>query len=1206
METGRNDNFVEEKPKIVTESGYMPYMEMKSSFGQNAEETEPPGKTTSQTKQNKDDGYGLSLQLGEEYERKKQRLKEELRLDYRRYVSEKQNVDISEPFSQQQKLSLPTRERRSTKDKLQDERIKDYSPLLRGDEEIQKIRKTSNAPQALGKDYFMSTTSYHPSFSPKPRGRKSPERVQYSKRDNPTEPVPSTALTPARRGAEDIPKRWHRRSRRERYSSEEELNSDEEEQEELELLQKRRPKHRTESVLAGRRHRKLQHRADRLTQERRELEVPSVNEEDHQEENRRTPLAPIKANPLVPAQTRAANKRNMTDFATGLMIGAAEGEEAVQRRKERYRQELLEQMAEQRRNKRKEKELELRVAATGAIDPEKEYMTVYLPGLPQPDRIKQFGAVRREHEGRRRDVPYKPGIGLDTLGADVDKRSQEVEKEPPERPRVAFQSPILEYSAALGHLGNTASTGVGNSGVTAFSENFHKDLSGTIGEMVAPRVARVPPPLAPTLSEAYSTPYDEAYYYYGARNPLDPNLTYYGPPAVQPSPNLPAGALTPVRQPPAGVFAQPAPQHGTYPSGIGTGAYPSDRQQHPKDQVLSYKDALKQQIEERQERRRREKEEKERYEAKLEAEMKAYEPWGRGGAGAPLRDDRGNLISDLKRMHRTNEEAYVNPESRNRRAIASVDWTGATSRAEDKDSSLHRVSDNKVSSFTRPSPHARGNVFSELPTPQQLREQEIYKESLKQQIEEKRRMEAERRERLRLEEEKEEKRLAEERAHMQRQFEEEQEKERRKEMEQNARNQEMIRQAEERRKEAEKKRKEEEEKANEALKQQYEQERLARLEQDFRSHSPPIPAIQKRLGQQIPPRPPSVDSQRSATAFSVRTISTPQSPPVPARRNQIRAAEEQQGVIRELSVLRRHLRSEQKRLEGQLLQSDREDTQTPLKNRAQPLLNAFDMARLRMQVPVGRPSSNTRPLNKQIMQDFNQLKYRDTESREEVRQVYPEPPTDEASLEMQQQALLREQKRRLNNMQRARAVDYFDLSSPMKPAPCRRNSCVEEAERNTLLESESAFIDANGYSFPITPHSDRISARERRRRARRTDFPDGVKTPNGERISYSLGSANSFQLDRVRELNQRRMRVLDDMSEKDRRSGEISADEDDDLWQQTPSPPPARRVSTTTVTTEAWLRPGTTETLKKLMAGRRPSSRNLPRDEWDAPSTYHG
>lgn len=51
-------------------------------------------------------------------------------------------------------------------------------------------------------------------------------------------------------------------------------------------------------------------------------------------------------------------------------------------------------------------------------------------------------------------------------------------------------------------------------------------------------------------------------------------------------------------------------------------------------------------------------------------------------------------------------------------------------------------------------------------------------------------------------------------------------------------------------------------------------------------------------------------------------------------------------------------------------------------------------------------------------------------------------------------------------------------------------------------------------------------------------FIQGAETPSGERISYSLGSANSFQLDRIRELNQRRMRVLDDMREKERRSGE--------------------------------------------------------------------
>ncbi|XP_062841629.1 centrosome and spindle pole-associated protein 1 isoform X3 [Trichomycterus rosablanca] len=1196
METLKTDNFVEDKPTRAAERGYLPYMEMKSSFSHNTEkeETELPGKTPSQPKRNKEEGFGLSLQLGEEYERKKQKLKEELRQDYRRYVSEKKNV--SEPAPQLQASTFKMQER-STNEKLQDERIKDYSVLLRAQEELEKMRKTSNEPQSQtpGRDLYVSTTPYHSSLSLKSHQQKSPERPLSSRRDagTATEPLLKTH-TRAHRRREETPERWHSRPRRHRehYSSEEELNLDEEEQEEFELLHKRRPRHRAEPAHAGRRERRLQHR---VAQERREVDVHTVNEGEYLEDNRPTPQATLPVNPPAPVQIRAINKNNMGDFATGLMIGANEQGEATQRRKERYRQELLKQIEEQQRNKRKEKELELRVAATGAVDPEKA-----------PDRIKQFGAVRREHEGRRRDTPHRPGMALGAPGTDTDRRPREVEREPPERPRVAFQSPIMEYSSALGHLGHTAGAGLWVSGDAPFSEDLRKGLAGTLGEMVAPRVTGIPPPPAPALSELYSTPYDEAYYYYGARNPLDPNLTYYGASvgAVPSLPNLPAGTHSSVRQPPALVLAQSALQHGISPS---LGSFPSDRLQHPKENVLGYKDALKQQevlrqgwlqlfdkIEERQERRRREREDRERYEAKLEAEMKAYEPWGRGGAGAPLKDERGNLISDLKRMHRSNEEAYMNPESRNnRRVVASTDKTLPTPRVENKESS--RTSAGLISSFTRPSPHARGNVFTEQPTPQQILEQEKYKESLKRQIEEKRTLEAERRENLRLEEEREEKRLAEERARIQKQYEEEQEKEKRKETEQNNKNQELIRLLEERRQEAERKRKEEEMKESEHLKQQYEQERQARLEQDFRSESPPIPTVQKRLGSQNPPRPPSVESQRSVAVLSACSVPTPRSPPVPARRNQIRAAEDQQGVISELSLLRRRLRSEQRRLEGQLEESDREDTQTPLKNRERPLLDVFDMARLRMQVPARRPPSNTRAVNKQNMQDFNQLKYRDSESREQVRQAYPEPPTDEDSLEIQQQALLREQQRRLNSMRRAKTDDYFDLSSPMKPAYQRRKNFTEEAERRSLLQSESAFIDPCGYSFPETPQPERSPARERRRRARRQDEEN---TPGSERIRQFLGSANSFHLDRVQEQNQRRMRALDDMSEHHWRSGEISADEDDDLWQQTRSPLASRRVSTTTFTTEPWLRPGTSETFKKPMAGRRPPS--------TGPSTYHG
>jgi len=53
------------------------------------------------------------------------------------------------------------------------------------------------------------------------------------------------------------------------------------------------------------------------------------------------------------------------------------------------------------------------------------------------------------------------------------------------------------------------------------------------------------------------------------------------------------------------------------------------------------------QIQEKQECRRLEKVERDRAEAKLEAEIRTYNPWGRGGCGAPLRDTRGDLISTL-------------------------------------------------------------------------------------------------------------------------------------------------------------------------------------------------------------------------------------------------------------------------------------------------------------------------------------------------------------------------------------------------------------------------------------------------------------------------------------------------------------------------------------------------------------------------------
>ena len=55
-------------------------------------------------------------------------------------------------------------------------------------------------------------------------------------------------------------------------------------------------------------------------------------------------------------------------------------------------------------------------------------------------------------------------------------------------------------------------------------------------------------------------------------------------------------------------------------------------------------------MEEKKAREQREKQQLQQLEAKEEAEMAAYNPWGKGGAGAPLRDRGGNVVADLHKI----------------------------------------------------------------------------------------------------------------------------------------------------------------------------------------------------------------------------------------------------------------------------------------------------------------------------------------------------------------------------------------------------------------------------------------------------------------------------------------------------------------------------------------------------------------------------
>nr|XP_060466669.1 centrosome and spindle pole-associated protein 1 isoform X12 [Panthera onca] len=722
-----------------------------------------------------------------------------------------------------------------------------------------------------------------------------------------------------------------------------------------------------------------------------------------------------------------------------------------------------------------------------------------------------------------------------------------------------------------------------------------------------------PPPLLPPLAANYRTPYDDAYYFYGARNTLDPSLAYYGPGMMEGQPA--AYVSAPVTQQPAQPIMNMIGQNElkiTSDRGINSGLIFEDKPKPSKQSLQSYQEALQQQIREREERRKREREEKEEYEAKLEAEMRSYNPWGKGGGGAPLRDAKGNLITDLNRMHRQNIDAYHNPDARtfeDKRAVVSLDQNLATSNAENLEDSANK---NSGYTQTQNSPFARGNIFCEPPTELQIKQQELYKNFLRFQIEEKKQREEAERERLRIAEEKEEKRLAEQRARIQQEYEEEQEKKREKEEEQRLKNEELIRLAEERRKEVERKKKEEEEKHNLQLQHYYARENIIGEEtKHLRQPSPVVPALQNKIASKLQ-RPPSVDSIISSF-IQESSVSRAQSPPVPARRNQLRAEEEKKNVIMELSEMRKQLRSEERRLQGRLLHMDSDD-EIHIRKREKNPMGIFDMARHRLQAPVRRQSPKGLDATTfQNIHDFNELKDRDSETRIDLKFMYPDPPRDHHTLEIQQQALLREQQKKLNRikMQEGAEVDLDAIPSAKVRDHRMLREHADDFLKTSLLESDSAFIGAYGETYPaieddpLPPQSQLPSARERRRnKLKGLDFDNGH--PNVPPDGLSLKSVSSINIDQLRTRNEERMRRLNEFQNKPiNTDDESSLVDPDDLLKHMGDD------GSNSVATEPWLRPGTSETLKGFMAEQlNQEQQQVPGKlgifNWQGLSTAHG
>ncbi|XP_054217241.1 centrosome and spindle pole-associated protein 1 isoform X18 [Homo sapiens] len=1096
------DEFIEEqKARLAEDKAELesdpPYMEMKGKLSAKlsenskilismAKENIPPN--SQQTRGSLGIDYGLSLPLGEDYERKKHKLKEELRQDYRRYL---------------------------TQERLKLERNKEYNQFLRGKEESsEKFRQVEKSTEPKSQR------------NKKPIGQVKPDltsQIQTSCENS--EGPRKDVLTPSEAYEELLNQR---RLEEDRYRQ---LDD------EIELRNRRIIKKANEEVgISNLKHQRFASKAgipdrrfhrfneDRVFDRRyhRPDQDPEVSEEMDErfryESDFDRRLSRVYTNDSAPDNetSKSANQDTCSPFA-GMLFGG-EDRELIQRRKEKYRLELLEQMAEQQRNKRREKDLELRVAASGAQDPEKS-----------PDRLKQFSVAPRHFE----------------------------EMIPPERPRIAFQTPLPPLSApSVPPIPSVHP-------VPSQNEDLRSGLSSALGEMVSPRIAPLPPPpLLPPLATNYRTPYDDAYYFYGSRNTFDPSLAYYGSGmmGVQPAAYVSAPVTHQLAQPIVNTVGQNELKI-TSDQVINSGLIFEDKPKPSKQSLQSYQEALQQQIREREERRKKEREEKEEYEAKLEAEMRTYNPWGKGGGGAPLRDAKGNLISHMQ---------------------------------------------------TQSSPFARGNVFGEPPTELQIKQQELYKNFLRFQIEEKKQREEAERERLRIAEEKEERRLAEQRARIQQEYEEEQEKKREKEEEQRLKNEEHIRLAEERQKEAERKKKEEEEKYNLQLQHYCERDNLIGEEtKHMRQPSPIVPALQNKIASKLQ-RPPSVDSIiRSFIHES--SMSRAQSPPVPARKNQLRAEEEKKNVIMELSEMRKQLRSEERRLQERLLHMDSDD-EIPIRKKERNPMDIFDMARHRLQAPVRRQSpKGLDAATFQNVHDFNELKDRDSETRVDLKFMYLDPPRDHHTLEIQQQALLREQQKRLNRikMQEGAKVDLDAIPSAKVREQRMPRDDTSDFLKNSLLESDSAFIGAYGETYPaieddvLPPPSQLPSARERRRNKWKGLDIDSSR-PNVAPDGLSLKSISSVNVDELRVRNEERMRRLNEFHNKP-----INTDDESSLVDPDDIMKHIGDDGSNSVATEPWLRPGTSETLKRFMAEQlNQEQQQIPGKPgtftWQGLSTAHG
>ncbi|RDD37398.1 Centrosome and spindle pole associated protein 1 [Trichoplax sp. H2] len=318
----------------------------------------------------------------------------------------------------------------------------------------------------------------------------------------------------------------------------------------------------------------------------------------------------------------------------------------------------------------------------------------------------------------------------------------------------------------------------------------------------------------------------------------------------------------------------------------------SGSEDKPRYDKSSYQQDLKQQMLEMENRKKQEKKRREAEELKKEQEIYDYNPWGKGGGGAPLRDRHGRIVADLKRMHVDNETKLLNPNTNENRSQPNPSLSSNNNNQYSNAASPRREPNSLNEpnySYNQPNRETT-EVVTKLTsegfmTQESPRKSETdYRAYLKQQIEEKERRKREEQEKIRQEELKEMQRIEDQRKIMQEEHEKELEGKRKKEEEENRQKEEAAQKIKEQREASERAQREAEEnrrqKADDDLKRRlaesrkkpYEQEASNQQNSPVRSNSPPIPALRQSYNQS-PPIPALRNEQGNPT-----------SPPLPSHR----------------------------------------------------------------------------------------------------------------------------------------------------------------------------------------------------------------------------------------------------------------------------------------------------------------------------------